>query len=220
MPTEENLVPAARQNRSTDWNKYYANPFPASRITRRMTAKKVVGLFNDVPGDNRLDIAELGGGNSFMAGNIMAEIGVRHYVVWDTNTRGLDLFRAHHSDRQNVDAHLGDVRDIDVKAEFDIVFSIGLIEHFDEDGTRRALESHFRLCKAGGHVLVSFPTPTAPYHLIRGLATLTGTWKFPDERPLHFEEVLGVALPHGTLTHRSILWGIGLTQGYVVFQKA
>ena len=142
-----------------------------------------------------------------------------HGVEEDASALGLDLFRARFSGNPNVEARLGDVRDINAEAEFDFVFSIGLIEHFGEEGTKRALESHFRLCKTGGHVLVSFPTPTVPYRLIRGLATLTGTWKFPDERPLHFEEVLNVALRHGALRHRSILWGIGLTQGYIVIQK-
>ena len=219
MATEKKLLQAAQQNRSTDWDRYYANPFPASRITRQMTTKKVIGILNDLAGDDQFDIAEFGGGNSFIAGDILNAARVRHYVAWDTNARSLDLFRDRYSTHQNIEAHLGDVRNMDADAEFDIVFSIGLIEHFGREDTRRALESHFRACKIGGHVLVSFPTPTVPYHLIRGLATLTGTWKFPDERPLHFDEVLDVALPHGTLRHRSILWGIGLTQGYVVIQK-
>ena len=211
-------MPAAHES-STDWIKYYSSPYPASRFTRRMTVKKVVGLLNYLAGDVQVGIAEFGGGNSFIAEGIMTEIDVRRYVVWDTSARGLDLFRSRYSRNQNVEAHLGDVRDVDGEPEFDFVFSIGLIEHFDKEGTRRALESHFRICKIGGYVLVSFPTPTFLYQLIRGLATLTGKWKFPDERPLQFKEVLDIALRHGMLKHRSILWGIGLTQGYVVIQK-
>ena len=210
---------AADDNSSTDWNKYYANPFPASRITRRMSIKKVVGCIRLLVGDKSIEIAELGGGNSFIVDRILTDFKVRRYVVWDTNMRGLDLYQSRHSDNKMIEARLGDVREIAAEPEFDFVFSIGLIEHFDQEGTRRALESHFRLCKPGGHVLVSFPTPTFLYRLIRGVATMTGTWKFPDERPLLFGEVLNVALKHGALKHRSILWGIGLTQGYVVIQK-
>jgi SAM-dependent methyltransferase len=212
-------VKAADEYSSTDWDKYYANPFPASRITRRMTVKKVVGCLRLLVGGGSIEIAEFGGGNSFIADRILTDFKVRRYVVWDTNARGLDLFQTRYSDNKMIEARLGDVREVAAEPEFDFVFSIGLIEHFDQEGTRRALESHFRICKPGGHVLVSFPTPTFLYRLIRGVATMTSTWNFPDERPLLFDEVLNVALKHGTLNYRSILWGIGLTQGYVVIQK-
>jgi SAM-dependent methyltransferase len=209
----------AEKNLATDWNKYYRAPFPASHVTRRLTARKVVRLLDGLFAGKPVEIAELGGGNSFIVDRILADISVQRYAVWDTNAKALDQLRARFSDDPVVESQLGDVLEPIDEPGFDLVFSIGLIEHFDQDGTRQALENHFRMCRAGGYVLVSFPTPTLLYRLIRGLAELTGSWKFPDERPLRFEEVLGVASEYGLLKHRSILWGIGLTQGYCVFQK-
>jgi SAM-dependent methyltransferase len=212
-------VQTAEKDFSTDWDKYHRAPFPASHITRRLTARKVIGLLSGLFGGKPVEIAEFGGGNSFIADRILAHFLVQRYVVWDDNARALGQLRARFSDDPIVETQLGDILDLEDGPEFDFVFSIGLIEHFDPEGTRRALENHFRLCRAGGHVLVSFPTPTLLYRLIRGLAELTGSWKFPDERPLRFDEVLDVASKYGALKHRSILWGIGLTQGYGLFQK-
>ena len=178
-----------------------------------------MGLVKGLFGEKPFEIGEFGGGNSFISDQFLNQFSVRRYVVWDTNTKALDQFRARYSGRPMVEARLGDVQDTVDKSHFDFVFSIGLIEHFDEQGTRRALENHFRLCRNGGFVLVSFPTPTVLYRMIRMVAELSGTWQFPDERPLCFEEVLDVASKHGILKHRSILWGIGLTQGYCLFQK-
>jgi len=212
-------VQTANNRQATDWNKYYRNPFPASHITRRLTTRKVLGLVDGLFGDKAFEIAEFGGGNSFIADHFFNRFAVRRYVVWDTNKIALDQFTSRHSGRPNVEARLGDVRETVEEPSFDFVFSVGLIEHFDKQGTRLALENHFHLCRSGGYVLVSFPTPTLLYQSIRGAAEYLGMWQFPDERPLQFDEVLGVASKFGVLKHNSILWGIGLTQGYGLFLK-
>ena len=108
---------------------------------------------------------------------------------------------------------------ITTSENFDLVFSIGLIEHFDKSGTAKAIASHFQLCKPKGMVLITFPTPTLLYKLIRRMAEFARIWRFYDERPLNFEEVITECSKFGIKKHNSILWAIGLTQGYVVFEK-
>lgn len=52
---------------------------------------------------------------------------------------------------------------------FDLIFSFGLIEHFDE--TRAALEAHLRLLRPGGALVVTVPNLVGLYgHLMKRLA--------------------------------------------------
>jgi cyclopropane fatty-acyl-phospholipid synthase-like methyltransferase len=101
----------------------------------------------------------------------------------------------------------------------DLVYSVGLIEHFDPFSTERAILADFDRCKPGGLVLITFPTPTALYRAIRAAAEWMGKWLFPDERPLQFGEVLNACKQRGTILHTSINWWIGLTQGYVLIKN-
>jgi 2-polyprenyl-3-methyl-5-hydroxy-6-metoxy-1,4-benzoquinol methylase len=65
----------------------------------------------------------------------------------------------------------------------DVVFSVGLIEHFDQSGTNAMIRAHFKALKPAGCAIISFPTPTWLYRAAPRLAETLGLWKFPDERP-------------------------------------
>lgn len=53
---------------------------------------------------------------------------------------------------------------------FDIVMSMGVIEHFPEDRTAAMLREHARVCRSGGRVIVSVPNGLDVFHtLLRGL---------------------------------------------------
>ncbi|MCX6707671.1 MAG: class I SAM-dependent methyltransferase [Candidatus Woesearchaeota archaeon] len=64
---------------------------------------------------------------------------------------------------------VGDCREIPYKSNtFDVVYSIGVVEHFDE--TDQSIAEHIRVCKPGGKVIVMVPhlnplyTPLAVLH--------------------------------------------------------
>ena len=86
---------------------------------------------------------------------------------------------------------------------YDIVFSVGLIEHFDPAGTARVVAAHFDYLRPGGTAIITFPTPTWLYRVVRGLAEMTNNWIFHDERPLRLPEFeravagLGRSSPRG-----------------------
>ena len=65
-------------------------------------------------------------------------------------------------------------------------------------------------------MIITFPTPTWLYRGTRAIAEHLGIWRFPDERPLSFEEVETEIRKHGTILERRINWAIILTQGVVV----
>ena len=98
----------------------------------------------------------------------------------------------------------------------DLVFSIGLIEHFLPQNTARAIQTHFACAKPGSLVIITFPTPTWLYVIARFLTEMAGAWKFPDERPLHLKEVIDEVTKYGEILDISINWPVVFTQGIVV----
>jgi SAM-dependent methyltransferase len=207
------------KNLHTDWDEYYARPFPLSSATRIISARKIINLLKYHSKKNMESIAEIGGGNSYFINSLLKQIDVQQYLVLDTCQTALDKFNKRFSMDPRISSKKVDALRISCSQSFDLVFSIGLVEHFNIKDTSRAIKSHFSLCKPGGLVLISFPTPTLLYNIIRAIAELIGIWKFHDERPLYFKEVADTAVKFGVIKHQSILWKIGLTQGYLLIQK-
>ena len=85
---------------------------------------------------------------------------------------------------------------------------------------KKCIATHFKRCRPGGIVLVTFPTPTFLYWVIRKPAEWIRVWAFPDKNPLSFAEVALVCDQYGIKLYQSINWAIGLTQGYLVYRKS
>lgn len=206
----------------TDWDQYYKKTVSSAKFTRKISENKIVKLMQDhqIGLEVPPEIAELGGANSCFIDGILERVNPLQYDAYDNNNYGLNLLSEKFSDSNRVGACLENALNLtQVAKRYDIVFSVGLIEHFDEQNTRKCIESHFEICKPGGIVLITFPHPTILYRFIRYVAEITKNWDFPDERPLSFEEVLGTACQDGEVIHKSINWMIGLTQGYIVCRK-
>jgi len=58
-----------------------------------------------------------------------------------------------------------------------------------------AVQAHLDAAKLGGYILITFPTPTLLYRIIRKAAEILGVWKFHDERPLKAAEVISRKKP-------------------------
>lgn len=204
----------------TNWDEYYQNPVVTTSVTRKISERKIGNLLLDYVGDTSVSIGEIGGANSCFAEGICDMLNVNKYHVIDSNAYGLDLLNNKTEISDVLSWELGDVIYPKIEAnDFDIIYSVGLIEHFEPIETAIAIKTHFELCKAGGIVLITFPTPTMLYKTIRKSAELLNMWAFSDERPLQFDEVINEGQKHGDLLHRSINWKIGLTQGYLVWKK-
>lgn len=57
----------------------------------------------------------------------------------------------------NIDFEVADIRDLRYGREFDIVLSVGLLEHFPDQYKPMALEMHRRFLKPGGYVVMTTP---------------------------------------------------------------
>lgn len=207
---------------ATDWDQYYTNTPATAKLTRRYTTAVLLDAIRRyaAPGRNsRLSIIEIGGANSCFLDRILAEIGPASYDVVDTNQYGLSLLAGRVGESGVVRLHNRSVLDLSLDAQADIVFSVGLVEHFDPAATRDAVLAHFDPLRAGGLAIITFPTPTVLYRTARRLIEMLGMWKFHDERPLDRAEVIAAIRERGDVVYEKMLWPLILTQYAVVATK-
>jgi glycosyltransferase involved in cell wall biosynthesis len=204
------------QEKKTNWDVYYDTPFKTAFFSRRFTERKIHWLIDTFKSGTINSIYELGGGNSYFFSKLRAKHPNVRYVVLDNNQHGLDMFSKQYADDKNIQAVNDDVLEPKtVLTPADVVFSIGLIEHFSTQGTAKAIQTHFSCVKPGSLVIITFPTPTWLYVIARRITEAVGAWRFPDERPLLMGEVLSEVEKYGKVVHTSINWPIVFTQGVV-----
>jgi len=171
-------------------------------------------------GGVQASILEFGGANSCFIDQILEEVRPAHYDVIDNNQLGLDLLKSRYPRDDRVSVYQGDVLAIsEPQRLYDIVCSVGLIEHFDPLGTASAIATHFRYLRPGGTAIITFPTPTWLYRRVRGLAEMTNNWIFHDERPLQLREFERAVADLGEIKSARILWPLILTQYCVELRK-
>ena len=208
--------------RATDWTGYYtATPFTA-KLTRRYTSAVLLAAlrrYTALSPPNSGYIIELGGANSCFLDRILRELAPREYHIVDTNEYGLDLLRRRIKPEQHVTLHNISALEYCPSEPADVVFSVGLIEHFDPGGTEAMIRAHFKVLRPGGCAIISFPTPTWLYRVARNLTEALGLWKFPDERPLRRLEVINTARELGEIVYEKTLWPLVFTQQLLVIKK-
>ena len=208
---------------ATDWDEYYKHVPPTAKLTRRYTTAVLIDAIHRYArqGDatQELSIVEIGGANSCFLDSILANINCRSYDVVDTNRYGLSLLSERLGKNKIVHLHERSVFALSSEPQADVVFSVGLVEHFDTSETRRAVLAHFQPLRPGGIAIITFPTPTLLYRLTRSLAEALHLWKFPDERPLSPEEVKVSIRECGEVLYDRTLWPLVLTQHLVIARK-
>ena len=150
---------------------------------------------------------------------ILAKTPCRSYDVIDTNSYGLSLLEKKPGLTPVVRLHRQNVLDLSLDTKADVVFSVGLVEHFDPAETRQAVLSHFDILRSGGIAIITFPTPTWLYRAARTLIEALGMWKFPDERPLSPSEVVATVRERAAILEQKTLWPLILTQHMIVARK-
>jgi len=172
-------------------------------------------------GKTSLSVIEFGGGNSCFFKGLAAALPIARYEIVDLNAKSLALFeqQGHEVPSVMTAAHRADLlKEAPVLEPADIVYSVGLIEHFSPEGTREVARRHFSCVKPDGIVIITAPTPTWLYRTVRGAAETIGVWAFPDERPLQPSEIVSAGEGLGVPRHAATLWPQVLTQHAVVWQ--
>jgi SAM-dependent methyltransferase len=208
---------------STDWDRYYLSVPPTARLTRRYTTSALLHSIKRHAAasheDGRLSIVEIGGANSCFLDAILARFPCRSYDIIDTNEYGLSLLSDRAGGGKVVHLHRASVFKHALDVAADVVFSVGLVEHFEPKETRAAVLAHFDLLRPGGIAIVTFPTPTRLYRATRALISALGMWQFPDARALDPREVTAAVRERGELVWEKTLWPLLLTQHLIVARK-
>ncbi|MCX7049568.1 MAG: glycosyltransferase [Candidatus Sumerlaeota bacterium] len=217
---QRELIFVQQQNcAATNWDEYYSNPPVTAKYSRRISERLLIHLIKKYGPSPINSLVEIGGANSCFYDAIQTEIAPKQYVAIDNNARGMELLRLRAQNHPQTNLVLEDALNLHYTAQADVVFSVGLIEHFDNENVRRVIEAHFRLSRPGGIVIISFPTPTWLYRISRAISEATGMWRFYDERPLRAQDVLPTILEQGQVLYRKINWPIFFTQMVIVAQK-
>ena len=213
-------------NIKTDWNKYYEERknnnskiiLTITKNTRKITDNIILNMLkNDKLGIN--SIIELGGADSCFYETLSKEFKNCNYTVIDNSEIGVEIFnQKYKSDKTKAIKHDILLEEI-TNLKSDLVFSAGLIEHFNINDTAKMIEKHFSFCNDNGIVLITFPTPTILYRILRKISEIIGIWKFPDERPLKKLEVIQECKKYGKVQKLKLNWLIGLTQYIILIKK-
>jgi glycosyltransferase involved in cell wall biosynthesis len=202
----------------TDWDRYYTNVPATANLTRKYTTAVLVDAIRRFAGRG-ISIVEIGGANSCFLDRIVAALSPKSYDVVDTNPYGLSLLARRVGGSDVVRLHEQSVLALTLDRQADLVFSVGLVEHFDPKETREAILAHFDPLPPGGVAIISYPTPTLLYRAARKLLEIAGLWQFPDERPLLRGEVAAAIAERADVVYEKTLWPLILTQHFIVAKK-
>jgi SAM-dependent methyltransferase len=204
----------------TEWDVYYEKPYLTSKVSRYFSTRKLIRNIKQYASPQKsLTIAELGGAGSAFYSKINTICKPVRYYIFDNNQFGLDIL-SQNPEKNNLILRNVDILLLDEKLGLDIVYSIGVIEHFTGDDTHRAIKAHFDLLRSGGIAIISFPTPTWLYRLSRTISTLLGLWIWHDEVPLSVETVVELAVKYGEIVDVKTLWPMFLTHAMLVIRKS
>jgi 2-polyprenyl-3-methyl-5-hydroxy-6-metoxy-1,4-benzoquinol methylase len=108
-----------------------------------------------LPKGSNLRLLELGSARGYALVYFHKEFGYEVHGV-DASAEGMRVAEAH-CRHNGVDAHLyvGDLFEVDVPGPFDVVFSGGLVEHFDD--LDRVVRRHVQWVKPGGLLVLGVP---------------------------------------------------------------
>ena len=214
-----------RKGTQTDWTSYYSKSKSIwSSITQKATLKIIIDVMNQhvFTGNHskKISLVELGGGNSCFAEAVCNEAMIQRYDVIDNNELSISLFKQKKLNAKEYEGILENVLEGNVPArQYDFVYSVGLIEHFTKQQRDIVIKSHFNHCKEGGMVMISFPTPTLKYRMVRKFMEVLKVWNFWDEVPLVFEDVKDAFEENGIIKSVQINKALPLTQMVVVVEK-
>ena len=209
----------------TDWERYYRNPYPTAKWSRRIMANALAdAIRRHAPRREALSILEIGGGNSCFLAGLMEQFHFGEYLILDNSTEGMrrarERFAPVYGDR--VRYREADVFEpaADLAGRYDVVLSVGLIEHFTDEEIVRLVRLHADFARPDGLVVIAVPTPTIFYRIVRTGAELLGIWQFPDERPIRRRRLVELMSGAGLrITSQHTFWSQLLTQSLVTGRR-
>jgi len=199
---------------SSGWDTWWAVKFPRYRYIYEFWYhflwKAYRRLLNEIPSGKVRRVLEIGCGRGEMSFRMAREYGCK-VVLLDKSSNALALARERFRGASiEVDYIQGDVFDLGIKEQFDLVHSEGLLEHFEGSDMEFLLRLHAEATVPGGYVLTFAPFDSIFYKLSSWFLRATGNWCFGYEVPIPPRR-------HLELYHRTNLSVLGQT--YVVLRE-
>lgn len=122
---------------------------------------------------------------------LMAKRGAR-VTFLDFSKDSLDIVRRN-MEQEGVDGEfiLGDMFDVDIGGQFDIVHSEGVVEHFLGEQRQGVVDRHAEAARRGGRVVVIVPqVGSLFYRAGKFMAEATGSWIHGREHPYGRRELV------------------------------
>jgi len=203
----------------TNWDEYYRKPVATAGWSRRIMARQLAAAIRQFAGNRTdLNVLELGGGNSCFLERLMTDGRIATYTILDSSPEGMRLARERFGPLYGERVRYIEADAFSVRADrqFDVVYSVGLIEHFGENELQRLVALHREWAAPRGLVIIVVPTPTIFYRIIRGAAELLGIWRFPDEVPIPRRRLVSLAGNAGLrVFFQKTLWSQLVTQAII-----
>ena len=183
--------------KQTDWTAYYQQKKSwFATFTQKFTLKYIEDFITESGDDSiKKRILEIGGGNSCFVDDLVENRDdILCYTIIDSNEYAVELFEKKSIGGVETKGVLMDIseRMDSPEKQYDFVYSVGLVEHFDKSIQENVIENHFNYCKKGGYVLITFPTPTLKYRFFRKGMEILGKWQFHDEIPMWIDDIRDV----------------------------
>ena len=131
--------------------------------------------------NSQTEFLEFGCGTATLG--VMLAKKIKSYTGFDIADNALEKAAENFkkSGLQNFNFEVKDITNFNSDKKFDIVWSQGLIEHFNEP--YKLIDSHLEVCKGGGRVIISVPASRSYHHLWYFLTRpipLRRFWPWPD----------------------------------------
>ena len=205
----------------TDWNIYYTKPkSKISTFTQRYTLKYLLKEISFAGAKDDISILEFGGGNSCFAEEFRKKLSISRYDIIDNCEVALAKSKNSSFVDEAWDFDLCEnIENMKMPQKFTLVYSVGLVEHFSEDKRKRVIQNHFTCCEKGGIVMITAPTPTVKYRIIRKIMELLKVWQFWDEYPIRLDQLIDEMKNYGEIIDSGINYDLPLTQAVVLCRK-
>ena len=211
------LVFKPLQFKVTNWKKYY------SKKPLKIVEKKRLNNINyilKVLKENNFKggkVLEYGGGNSSVAEAISKNYNIDKFTIVDSNEYGIELLD--NKNIKNLNKKCESIFDYNDKIEYDLIYSVGLIEHFQGKELEKCIKRHFKYAKNNSLVLFTFPVPKMKYKVIRFIYEIFNKWQYTDEVPLKKVYVEYLLKKHGKILYSEVNKGLILPQAIILVKK-
>jgi 2-polyprenyl-3-methyl-5-hydroxy-6-metoxy-1,4-benzoquinol methylase len=129
------------------------------QIADRDLTQTIGSLFSST---NPVDVLEAGCGSGISSFLLAPKLNINNLTLMDISPNALHFAKQKHEENKpkinQVDFIEGDVFDLSqFKSRFDLVWNIGLIEHYQPEDIYRIISQMYRSVKNGGYLVVGIP---------------------------------------------------------------